>query len=170
VPVTVEGFGQTATDPLTPPCSICRAVFTHSGSANFIVTAFQAGEETLLVNEIGAYSGARPIFGTEPVTFDIDADGAWSLRIEPIALSGSAPFSGAGDAVSDLFDPPDDGPWELTHDGEANFIVQLHCGGGSDLVQNEIGPISGSSVVGFEDGPCLWEVEADGNWSLAPRP
>jgi hypothetical protein len=103
------------------------------------------------------------------VTFDIDADGAWSFLIEPIGIATSASFSGMGDSVSGLFTPPKSGPWEISHDGKSNFVVWLHCAGGSDLIENEIGRVSGSRFVSFEDGPCLWEVNADGNWSLHPR-
>lgn len=168
-PVELSGFGQTATDPVTPPCPICRATLTHSGSSNFIVHTFRGAEEDFLVNEIGAYQGSRPIFGEEPIVFDIDADGAWSIRIEQVGTGGQPPFAGRGDAVSDLFSPPSTGPWEFVHDGQSNFIVWFHCAGGSDGIQNEIGPVSGSGVVAFDSGPCLWEVEADGNWSLTPR-
>jgi hypothetical protein len=134
------------------------------------VWAFQGDKKDLLINEIGSYQGQRPIFGQEPVFFDIDADGAWTLRIEPVGTQGSPAFSGRGDAVSGMFSPPSGpSPWTITHTGESNFAVWLHCSGGSDLIQNEIGRVAGSRVIQFEDGPCLWEVEADGEWSLAPR-
>jgi len=47
--------------------------------------------------------------------------------------------------------------------------VWLHCAGGDDLVANEIGPVSGETVVEFEQGPCLWEVQADGDWNVRPK-
>jgi hypothetical protein len=168
-PVVLEGFGQTATEQVTPPASVSVATFTHSGSSNFAVQVFGGDSEGLLINEIGPYQGSRPIFGNDPIMFDIDADGSWTIRIEPVAIVDSAAFAGTGDAVSGLFSPPSDGPWDVSHDGQSNFAVWLHCGGGSDLVQNEIGAVAGSTVVQFEDGPCMWEVEADGNWSLQPR-
>ena len=40
------------------------------------------------------------------VTFDIRADGAWTIRIDPVGPADSPAFSGKGDAVSGLFDPP----------------------------------------------------------------
>jgi len=168
-PIILTGFGQTATEAVTPTCPICRATFTHDGVSNFIVHTFRGAEEDYLINDIGVYQGSRPLFGEEPIVFDIDADGAWSIRIEWIGAGGQPAFSGRGDAVSDLFDPPAVGPWEFAHDGQSNFIVWYHCSGGSDGIQNEIGQVSASGVVAFEDGPCLWEVEADGNWSLTPR-
>lgn len=169
-PIVLDGFGQTATDRVVPPSAISIATITHSGSSNFIVWMYQGSDKELMVNSIGSYSGSRPIFGDDEVYFDIDADGAWSLRIDPIGNAPSAEFSGTGDAVSGLIDSDESGPWEVSHDGSRNFVVWLHCADGSDLVQNEIGPVQGSTVATFGDDPCVWEVEADGNWSLAPRP
>jgi hypothetical protein len=168
-PIVLQGVGQTATREIKPPSSVSVVAFTHSGRSNFIVHAFHGDKEDYLVNKIGVYQGARPLFGTEPVTFDIRADGAWTLRIEPVARTDTPVFSGKGDAVSGLFDPPSTGAWEIMHDGRANFIVHLYCAGGTEYVQNEIGRVAGSRVVRFPKGPCMWEVEADGNWSLKPR-
>ncbi len=168
-PVILEGVGQTATDLITPPSSVSIAIFTHTGSSNFVVEVFGGDSAGLLINEIGPYQGSRPIFGSDSFTLDIDADGAWTLRLEAIGTAEGAPFSGAGDAASGLFDPPSSGAWEFSHDGQSNFAVLLHCADGTDLVQNEIGVVSGSGIVEFGEAPCLWEVEADGNWSLQPR-
>jgi len=168
-PVVIEGFGRTATDPVTPSSSISVATFTHNGSSNFIVYTVQGGEGHFLVNVIGSYQGSRPIFGDEPITFDIDADGAWTLRLEAIGVTDSASFSGTGDAVSGLFEGSSTGTWEVFHDGQDNFTVFLHCANSSDVVQNEVGAVSGSTSVDFGESPCLWEVQADGNWSLRPR-
>ena len=168
-PVTLQGSGQTATEAVTPPSAISVVALTHNGSSNFIVNAFQGGQETLLVNEIGPYQGTRPLVGDGDVTFDVDADGAWTIVLSPLGTADGAAFSGTGAAVSGLFDPPDAGAWEFTHDGQANFVVWAHCAGGDNLVQNEIGAVSGSGVVDFGDGPCFWEVDADGSWTLAPR-
>jgi hypothetical protein len=169
-PVVLSGRGQTATEPVRLPSAISVATFTHSGWSNFIVQVHQgSARPDLLINVIGNYNGARPLTGSEPIIFDIDADGAWTIRIEPIGRATSPAFEGVGDAVSGLFDPPSPGAWEFFHDGRSNFIVRAHCGGGTTLVQNEIGAVSGSRVVTFRSGPCTWEVRADGNWRLAPR-
>jgi len=168
-PITLTGRGQTATEAVTLPAPVSVATFTHDGSRNFIVTAYTTGRPSLLVNEIGRYRGQRPLSGNAPVTLDIDADGPWTVRIEPIGTDGTPAFNGTGDAVSALFTPPTTGPWEIAHSGTSNFIVSLHCAGGSRLVQNEIGRVQASAVVQFTRGPCFWEVEADGAWSLKPR-
>ncbi len=168
-PVDLSGSGQTATDPITLPAPLCVAHFTHKGQSNFAVKVYQGDDWDLLINEIGPYDGARPLAGSQPVILDIDADGAWTVHIEPITMGNTAAFSGKGDAVSPLFSPPATGAWEFYHDGKSNFAVWLHCAGGSDLIQNEIGAVDGSTIIRFSKGPCFWEVEADGNWSLKPR-
>ncbi len=158
-------------DPITPPSAISTITFTHAGSSNFIVKVFQDGAEDLLVNEIGRYEGTRAIVGAAPFFLEIDADGSWTALIEPIGIVTSSRFSGTGDAISGLFIPSSTSaaPWEVSHDGSSNFIVWLSCAGGTDLVQNEIGAVSGSTVVSFAEGPCYWDVQADGSWSLNPR-
>jgi len=168
-PVILQGAGQTATDWIDLPSSVSVAHFTHSGSANFIVYVYRGDKKDLLINTIGAYDGTRPLFGIEPVMLDIQADGTWTLRIEPITMGDTPAFSGKGDAVSPIFDPPKTGPWSIQHNGQENFIVYLHCASGSTLIQNEIGSVDGSRVVSFGKGPCLWEVRADGGWSLEPK-
>jgi len=168
-PIVLQGRGQNVTREILLPSPVSVARLTHDGQRNFIVTAYVADEAELLVNTIGPYHGERPLWGREPVVLDIDADGSWTIEIRAIGFAHSPAFSGRGDAVSGLFDPPRSGAWEIQHNGQRNFIVLLHCAGGSDLVQNEIGPVSGSTVVRFAKGPCLWEVEADGSWSLKPR-
>lgn len=168
-PTVLQGCGQTATQPVSLPTGVYVASFTHNGARNFIVKSFQGSNEDLLINKIGAYQGARPLGGGTPITFDIQADGAWTIRIEPIGQAAAPAFSGMGDAVSGLFNPPPSEAWEITHSGQRNFIVYLQCAGGRTLVQNQIGPVNGSPVVQLGRGPCFWEVQADGNWSLNPR-
>jgi hypothetical protein len=148
---------------------LCVARFTHQGTSNFIVTAYQGNNQNLLINVIGSYAGSRPLAGAQPIMLDIQADGPWTVHIDPISSGGSPSFSGQGDGVSPLFTPPQRGAWLTSHSGSANFIVYLHCASGSTLVQNEIGPLNASTVIAFGTGPCFWEVQADGGWSLSPR-
>ena len=143
-PVTLSGRGQTATEAVTLPWPVSVATFTHDGQRNFIVRSYAGGEPTLQVNKIGRYQGQRPVTGSAPVTFDIQADGMWAIRIEPIGLGGTPAVNGSGDTVSALFTPPPTGAWAISHNGSRNFIVRLHCAGGSSLVQNVIGPVQGS--------------------------
>ena len=166
---TLSGRGQTATNPITPPAPVSTATFTHDGNSNFVVWAYRGNDRDLLVNEIGRYQGTRPILGTAPVVFDIEADGAWTITIAPLRTGGSSNFSGRGDSVSSLFEPPGSGPYEISHDGRSNFVMWLRCADRSSLVQNEIGPVNASRIITFGQGPCYWEVVADGSWAVAAR-
>ncbi len=50
------------TDPFTPPSPVSRITFEHTGQSNFAVKIYdQDGDYDLLVNEIGNYSGSRPL-------------------------------------------------------------------------------------------------------------
>lgn len=161
-PIRLSGHGQTATQPITPKAPLSWVLFTHKGRRNFAVKAFQGEREKLLVNTIGSYAGVRPLAGTSPVMFDIQADGDWTIELRPLPGGGEAPFSGEGDDVSATFTPPPAGPWAFAHTGKRDFAVIAHCASGDTLVQNEIGPVNGSRVVRFGRGPCFWEVQADG--------
>lgn len=172
-PITLSGSGQDVTDPVFVPFPLARVTLAHDGSRNFIVTVFSGDDEDYLTNVIGRYSGSRLIQGDRETYFEVNADGGWMIHIEPLGFDDtlSAGASGSGDTITDLFEPSKVGavPYKFTHDGSRNFIVQILCAGGADYVQNEIGAVDGAAVVKFSDGPCLWDVRADGNWTLAPK-
>ncbi len=173
-PVKLSGTGQVVTDKFTPPSGVNRITFDHQGQSNFIVHVFKAdGSEDSLVNAIGNYHGEVLLFTSDPVYLEIKADGPWSAVVEAVARDNAAAgvYAGHGDTVSQAFDPAQSGPvpYALTHNGESNFIVHLYCVGGIDSVANEIGKFEGQVVVRFSDGPCIWEVKADGDWSIKPK-
>ena len=172
--IRIAGTGQTATKAITLPPGVNVLTFTHSGSRNFIVTSYDAkGNSDLLINEIGAFSGKKWLAGGTAYTFDIQADGAWSVSADLIGTQGGSSFSGKGFDVSGTFTPPTaPTAFAFTHTGRRNFIVTLNCDGAyADLIQNEIGQVSGSRIVRFPQGAstCFWEVEADGNWTIKPQ-
>lgn len=173
-PVELSGRGQQVTDKFTLPAPVTRVVATHQGRRNFIIYAYNAaGDKTLVANAIGNYEGSRLLTGEGEFFLEVDADGPWSITVEPVPIDEAAAqgVTGHGDFVSGLFMPGDTGPvpYAFSHVGKRNFIVQLHCAGGSDLAVNEIGSAEGSVIANFKKGPCLWEVEADGDWSLKPK-
>lgn len=172
-PIVIEGSGQTVTDPFTPPAGVYRVSFTHDGRRNFIVQAYAGDDSDVLVNKIGAYDGTRPLIGGNEIYFEVNADGVWSIRVEPMTFDETVASGaeGTGDHVTGLFTPAKEGavPYTFTHSGERNFIVQLHCAGGSDFAQNVIGAADNEAVVRFRDAPCFWEVQADGDWSIRPK-
>lgn len=172
-PVSLRGRGQDVTRNFRAPSEVNRVTLSHTGESNFIVDAFGPEGQELIVNHIGDYEGSVPLFGGGRYLFEVEADGPWTIDVEPIGEEQGAAsrLSGRGDYASGLFFPTVEGPtaYTFTHAGESNFAVTLHCSDGVDLVQNEIGRVRNTVIPEFGEGPCLWQIEADGSWSLGPR-
>jgi hypothetical protein len=137
------------------------------------VAYYDDGSQDLLVNTIGSYQGAVLIRATGGVYLEVDANGPWTATIEAIGPDPAAAqgASGHGDYVSGTFAPTRLGhvPYAFSNNGSSNFAVWLRCEGGDDLIANEIGSVSGEVVAEFETGPCLWEVQSQGDWNIRPK-
>jgi len=174
--VLITGHGSAITEPIEPQFSggitvgISVVSATHEGRSKFLVRATHTSQSEVLVNTQGKYQGERPLVVTYTVVFEVTADGAWSLRVEPARQGGQPAFSGTGDRVSPFFNPPQPQTWALKYDGQAPFSANAHCVGGSNEVLSRPGAFDESVMVSLPRGPCLWEVVADGNWSLRPAP
>jgi hypothetical protein len=174
--VFFEGTGRTVTGAFTPPLGINRVILAHTGQRNFVVKVYHpSGKEDFLVNVTGPFQGTRPLRGSSGEWYlEIKADAPWSVRIEPMPIDESAGqgVEGSGDFTSGLFTPVKVGPvpYFVSHTGTGKFKVQLVCAGGQRVVQNESGPIHGPAIANFAQGPCLWNVTADGDWQIKPRP
>lgn len=173
--IQVDGRGTTQTDDISPQYAggltvgIDLVTLSHDGRSSFIVTAVQGDQSENLTSAIGTYKGQRPLVVEGPVSFHVTADGAWTLRVEPMPSGGAPAFKGTGDGVSAYFTPPDPTTWDITHDGQSSFFVYAHCLGGSIVVEDRTGAVQDAAQIQFPRGPCFWEVRADGNWSMAPR-
>src|SRR5260221_10811138 len=127
--VVVQGHGTTQSDEITPQYSggltigIDVVTLTHDGRSSFIVTALQGDQSEVVTSAIGAYRGQRPLVVSGPVSFQVTADGAWSLSVQPIPSGAKPAFSGTGDAVSAYFAPPAATLWDVSHDGQTSFVV-----------------------------------------------
>jgi hypothetical protein len=80
-------------------------------------------------------------------------------------------FSGTGPQATEQFDLSAGlARFEMTHQGESNFIVTLLDDEGAEVgssLMNEIGPIDSSQAVQIpEDGTYLLNVDADGAWTI----
>lgn len=126
------------------------------------------GEEDLLVNTIGSYSGSV-LFDADAggtTTLEVTASGPWTITISdallaPALIAGAN--SGNGDTVllyqgSGLVRAAISG-----QSPEGNFAVIAYNAQGSDLLVNEIGLYEG--VVALT-GPALVRVESEGAWSI----
>ncbi|MDH3399020.1 MAG: hypothetical protein OEM81_14500, partial [Acidimicrobiia bacterium] len=123
----------------------------------------------LLVNEIGAYSGTRPVnhwSSDEKVRhLDITSSGPWTVNVKPLctaaAMTGSS-ISGSGDSVILV---SQSGPATITHNGSSNFFVwSYQSSSDRDLEVNEIGPYNGTVLI--DAGTDYLEIGADGNWTV----
>lgn len=171
-PVTVEGSGDNFVEFSTPGDDAAALEITHDGSSNFIVGSYTLSNERIdgLVNDIGSYEGTVPInfFTGEEVGFiEVQADGNWTMTATPLlgleVLPGMASGSGDDVVVVSISSPA----VQITHNGESNFIVRAYTSEGTDGLVNEIGAYDGT--VRAPTGTVVFEVNADGDWSLATQ-
>jgi putative cell wall-binding protein len=173
-PVLAEGSGvgddvETVALPNVPVV----VEFSHGGSSNFAVWSLDSGFSNidLLVNEIGPYTGTRPMqFDSgEPVSgLEIIADGTWSYQIRRLSdePEQSCRVNGSGDSVIRLNEfKAGSGTATLTHDGSSNFYIWAWSTSDRDLLVNEIGPYTGTVLVTV--GHNTWDIGADGAWSVS---
>jgi hypothetical protein len=172
-PVTLEGSGNQVVD-FDNLFGIGFIHVTHEGSSNFVVKNYGANNEKidLLVNTIGDYDGYRTLdFGSDDhtVRFQVEADGDWKIIVYPLDaeylkvcdIPGTC--KGKGD---DLFAVKGKGRPDVltfTDKSDSNVIVYAYTKSGRDLLVNEIGPYSGSSL--FPANTILVEVRSEGEWT-----
>ncbi len=173
--VQITGYGDAITIPITPEYTqgitvgILIVTAMHDGQSAFTVQAIADNRISVLVAATGQYCGARPLVVQDNVSFQVKADGNWTLRVEPLRNGGQPAFSGTGDNVGLFFDPPPPGQWLISGTGKM-LLIQLHCvSGDADVVDDNNGPYLRSATITFSRGPCFWEVQSDGNWSLKPQ-
>lgn len=163
----IKGKGADVVSGVQLGDGIYRARFVYQGSGNFIVHSYDADDdEEFLVNEIGNYDGFVLLLGKSPLTFEVKARGEWTINIERIPTTNAVSFSGKGDYVTDIASISS-GTYEFTHDGNSNFIVHMITTDGMDYLVNEIGKYTGKIIVKIPSGSnALFEIKADGNWSI----
>lgn len=170
-PIRLNGSGNYATDPVAIPFAVAVVIMGHSGDGHFAVTAYADNGQKLLANDIGGYFGKNWLPAGQYI-FDISANGAWTITLTSIAFDdhlAEQGFKGSAQDVSSVFVPPGIKVWEYYHRGDGHFAVVAVCAGGNVLVANEIGVVSGSTVVNFREGPCFFEVSANGEFGIEPR-
>lgn len=164
---TISGYGDDVISNIDVGNGLYRVHIVYTGTRNFIVKCNDSlGNRDLLVNEIGSYEGYVFLKDTPPYTFEISASGDWSFTIEKITTTNTSSFSGTGDFVTDMFSASS-GTWELTHDGDSNFIVWVYTTSGADLLVNTIGDYNGKKYITIPSGSmAMFEILADGNWTI----
>lgn len=183
--ITLKGKGNKVATFTIPDGEAAIVVISHAGTSNFIVNSVNASGERIdgLVNTIGNYSGTVPfdadidIRGEEQtVAFAIDADGAWTITIKPVAAAPAwdpaTTLEGTGDQVFRVV-PPSGGPSggfvsvNLTYRGHDRFIVHAYNSDGRNGLANEMGNFT--DKVGMPDSSFLLGIHAgSGSWSITP--
>jgi hypothetical protein len=90
-------------------------------------------------------------------SFQVKADGNWTLLVEPLRNGGQPAFSGTGDNVRLFFDPPPPGQWLISATRKM-LLIQLHCvSSDADVVDDDNGPLPylQSAMITFSRGPCF---------------
>lgn len=176
-PVTFSGDRDNATAFFETGQRLLEVEMSHAGSSNFIVWLYDADGNQVMnfANVIGDYQGSR-YFNPDPGVYvlDVVADGAWTIDIsEPSPTTGETPpvsLSGSGDTAAQVLDlQAGSARFEMTHDGDSNFIVWLYDEVGSEvaLLANEIGQYDASTVVNIpSDGFYFLDIVADGAWTI----
>lgn len=125
------------------------------------------GRESLLVNTIGAYSGANLINlseGSVTTQLIVESEGNWTLVVDDVTTAPSVDTSatGTGDSVV-IFTGSFDAA-AITNDSSGNFVVKAYGEGNwSPLIVNTIGAYSGTVEM---SAPAVVQVNSEGNWSI----
>ena len=178
-PIALSGTGQEATSKFSLEKGLTIFRMTHDGDRNFVVWLLDddGNQIDLLVNKIGEFDGSQAV-GIKTLgnyILDISADGSWTITIEQPRPSYAPPvpktLKGTGQQASEMF-YLDKGlaRFEMTHDGDRNFIVWLLDDDGNqiDLLVNKIGEFDGSKAVSIrKGGNYLLSISADGNWEIS---
>jgi hypothetical protein len=170
VPTEFSGTGDDVVSITKPPgTTVAVATITADGRSNFVVKGLD-GDQDLLVNTIGAYSGSilMDADGGGTTQLQVTASGPWTIslsnpRFAPALNEG--PNSGTGDAV--LLYQGGRGVAAISGQSESNFVVQEYSSSGYDLLVNEIGAYQGT--VPLAAGPAFVQIKSEGSWSIEVR-
>jgi hypothetical protein len=186
--ILIPGDGDSKVS-VSPRANDSVLKITYDSSGQFVVIANRGPETSVngpslvrrgpLVDTTGPYQGSHYVAGTERIDFTILASGRWELRLDPISTGSTPQFQGTGDAVSATFDSSFGhflNGWNFTHDGPGRFEIRARCarsnGVREDTVVYSIGSGPGNQLNYQWNIPapatCLWEVHADGPFSISP--
>ncbi len=175
--ISLNGRGAQATDEFSLLEGLAIVSLTHDGNSNFITELLdpEKGVVEFLTNEIGSYEGEMAIMIPETGEYlmNVDADGYWTVAIDQ-NIDDSSPrttksVSGSGNTATDFFQF-DSGLtiFNMTHDGDSNFISHMVNSSGDTIayLSNAIGGYEGSVAEYIEGGTYLFNVDADGEWTI----
>ena len=89
-PTALSGYGSKETEPIELESGLYDIKFTHDGRSNYVVQLVnEMGTQLdILANEIGSYDKTlgMSITNEGPYTFDVMADGNWSITVSEFTL------------------------------------------------------------------------------------
>jgi len=153
----------------------------YQGNANFIVDLLDENGNSVapmgVANVIGPFQGSTPvqIKRSGQYLLDVQNAGNWQIVVRQPRVESApkvATFYGNSAKATQLFELSGGlHRVEMTHQGDANFIVDLLDENGASVVPmglvNEIGPFEGSRAMTVpNDGIYLFWVEANGPWTI----
>ncbi len=181
-PVTIEGRGQQASQPVKLNAGLVTVNSSHTGSGNFIVQLIDSKAATvaLVANVIGSVASSTafrvPADG-DYIANVIAAGGTWKLTIQPIgavelgfAVGLPQRFEGRSNQNTPLIIATA-GALRVVgkHSGQGNFIVQVLDSQGRSvgLAANAIGNAETSQIVRIPtNGVYVLVVQAGGDWTI----
>lgn len=153
----------------------------HQGNANFIVDLLDENGNSVapmgVANVIGPFQGSTPvqIKRSGQYLLDVQNAGNWQIVVRQPRVE-SAPkvttfYSNSAKATQLFALSGGLHRVEMTHQGDANFIVDLLDENGASVLPmglvNDIGPFDGSRAMTVpDDGIYLFWVEANGPWTI----
>ncbi|MGW0660896.1 TerD family protein [Streptodolium elevatio] len=154
------------------------AEITCTGTGNFAVWTLDSSLEhdKLLVNEIGAYQGRVLLDerGTVTERLKIESNGPWTVAVQPPTAAPWLTGAVSGDGAEVLRWTGPRTVVAMTHNGASNFMVRVYAESPDRAADpylaslaNAIGAYEGESII--PAGPCLIEIEADGDWTVTPE-
>jgi hypothetical protein len=173
-PVVLSGSGDSVLDIRKPSGDPGEAVAVHAvynGDASFAITPLDASLQNgaSIVNTIGHYDGVIALDfeqGSVTTKLKVQSSGPFTITLEPLATRPrfSSTVAGHGDDV--IIYTGSAGTATLTHDGKANFVVDLDSATGQHTLVNKTGAFRGQAAV---DGAGVVVIRADGNWTISIR-
>lgn len=149
---------------------------TYDGDSLMAVSALDAGLQQVeyVAGVFGPSSGryTMNMSGRDAVSYlEVEADAAWTIVLSELSEVSAPPWDGtslSGSGADVVTFTGAAGILDYTTTGGSNFTIWFY-GEESDLVVNEIGPVTGSTTIGA--GPATIEVDAGkgGEWTLEVR-
>jgi hypothetical protein len=172
-PKVYEGTGDDVVTIQKPYESASAIVKFECPTCTHYLSVRSNGADSLLVSDIGAYSGSHLIDtakGSVTSELTITANAAWKVTVGYLDMAtqqiAGQPVGGTGDTVVHLLGSTYKAA--ITNFGESNFTIKTfpEDGGNANLAVNTIGSYKGTVPL---VAPSYVQVGSKGNWTITPQ-